>query len=379
MGKRELVLIALFAVVGIVVYQFTAPPPPPGSEEVSVGGIFQRFKRSVQGPRETKTTESKDVVDVEATVRLLRISFAYGNDLTIVGSDRKDISIESKITGRGYDQAEATAIAETAKLKIEQTSEAVSMTAAANLPGRRNGPRAFVSQASYTINIPRRLAVRLEPHSGQLNVRDIAAIEIMGSRGPTTLSNIEGHIVLSQTGSRLEIDGAGSLKLTSRNATGVIKRISGTVSMDATGAETRIEDLVGPLDIEARNAELTIDAAKLSKAPFRFNATGGRLRIENLKTESRIDGRRTDIEVELSGAAPITIYSTEETIIVRPPSGGYALDAVATEGNLTIEDGEFKVPTEGEQRVTGNVRGGGPALTLRANRGDIRVRKAEGK
>jgi len=379
MGKRELVLIALFAVVGIVVYQFTAPPPPPGSEEVSVGGIFQRFKRSVQGPRETKTTESKDVVDVEATVRLLRISFAYGNDLTIVGSDRKDISIESKITGRGYDQAEATAIAETAKLKIEQTSEAVSMTAAANLPGRRNGPRAFVSQASYTINIPRRLAVRLEPHSGQLNVRDIAAIEIMGSRGPTTLSNIEGHIVLSQTGSRLEIDGAGSLKLTSRNATGVIKRISGTVSMDATGAETRIEDLVGPLDIEARNAELTIDAAKLSKAPFRFNATGGRLRIENLKTESRIDGRRTDIEVELSGAAPITIYSTEETIIVTPPSGGYALDAVATEGNLTIEDGEFKVPTEGEQRVTGNVRGGGPALTLRANRGDIRVRKAEGK
>src|SRR6185436_11658194 len=107
MGKRELVLIALFAVVGIVVYQFTAPPPPPGSEEVSVGGIFQRFKRSVQGPRETKTTESKDVIEVEATVRLLRISFAYGNDLTIVGSDRKDISIESKITGRGYDQAEA--------------------------------------------------------------------------------------------------------------------------------------------------------------------------------------------------------------------------------------------------------------------------------
>jgi hypothetical protein len=379
MGKRELVLIALFAVVGIVVYQFTAPPPPPGSEEVSVGGIFQRMKRQVQGPREMATAESKEVVPVAAGVRLLRISFAYGNDLTIVGSDRTDISLESNITGRGYDKTEAMSVAEAAKLKIESTSDAIAMTAAPNVAGRRNGPRAFVSEASYTINVPKRLAVRLEPHNGKLTIRDVAAAEIMGSRGPTTLSNIDGPIVLSQTGSHLEIDGAGSLKLTSRNANGVVKRVSGTVTMDATGAEMRVENLIGPLDIEARNAEITVDAAKLAKAPFRFNATGGRVRIEHLKTESRIDGRNTDIDVGLSGAAPITIYSTGETIIVTPPPNGYALDAVATEGSLTIEDGEFKVPVDGEQRVSGNVRGGGPALTLRANRGDIRVRKPEGK
>lgn len=379
MGKRELVLIALFAAIGIVVYQFTAPPPPPGSEEVSMGGIFQRLKRQVQGPRETVTSEFRDAVEVEAGVRLVRISFAYGNDLTIVGSERSDISVESKITGRGYDQSEAKSIADSAKLRIEHTTDAISMTAAVNPAGRRNGPRAFVSQASYTLIIPKRLAVRLEPHSGQLTIRDVASAEIMGSRGPTTLSNIEGHIALSQTGSRLEIDGAGSLKVTSRNTNGIVKRVSGTVTMDATGAEMRVENLAGPLDIEARNAEFTIDAAKLTKAPFRFNATGGRLRIEKLKTESRIDGRNTDMEVELSGAAPITIYSTGETIIVTPPSAGYALDAVATEGSLTIEDGDFKVPADGEQRVGGNVRGGGPALTLRANRGDIRVRRPEGR
>jgi len=221
--------------------------------------------------------------------------------------------------------------------------------------------------------------IRLEPHSGQLTIRDVAGAEIMGSRGPTTLTNIGGPIVLTQSGSRLEIDGAASLKLTSRNANGTIKRVGGTVTMDVTGSEMRVEDLAGPLDIESRNAELTIDAAKLTKAPFRFNATGGQLRIEKLKTESRIDGRNTDMEIALAGAAPITIYSTGETIIVTPPPGGYALDAVATEGNLSIEDGDLKIPTEGEQRVSGNVRGGGPALTLRANRGDIRVRRPEGK
>lgn len=379
MGKRELVLIALFAVVGIVVYQFTAPPPPPGSEEVSVGGIFQRIKQQMRGPQATSTAEQEDAIELAPETRLLRLSFAYANDLTITGSDGDHIMIKSTVVGRGYDEAEAKAVAVSAIPKVEHTADAVSLTAAATVAGRRNGPRAFVSQATYTISVPRRLMIRLEPHSGQLTIRDIAGAEIMGSRGPTTLSNIGGHIALSQTGSRLEIDGAGSLKLTSRNTSGIIKRVSGTVTMDATGAETRVEDLVGPLDIEARNAELTIDAGKLTKAPFRFNATGGRLRIEKLKTESRIDGRNTDMEVQLSGAAPITIYSTGETIIVTPPPGGYALDAVATEGSLTLEDGEFKVPSDGEQRVSGNVRGGGPTLTLRANRGDIRVRKPEGK
>ena len=50
MGKRELVLIALFAALGVGVYQLTAPPAPAGSD-LSVGGIFQRMRRSVQDSR----------------------------------------------------------------------------------------------------------------------------------------------------------------------------------------------------------------------------------------------------------------------------------------------------------------------------------------
>ena len=49
------------------------------------------------------------------------------------------------------------------------------------------------------------------------------------------------------------------------------------------------------------------------------------------------------------------------------PPGGYTLDAVATEGRITIEDGDVK-PSEGnDPRATGPVRGGGPTLTLRVD------------
>jgi hypothetical protein len=68
MGKRELVLIALFLVAGVVVYQVTAPPAPPGSD-VSVGGLFGRLQRTGSGSRATASAESKQTHPVADSVR----------------------------------------------------------------------------------------------------------------------------------------------------------------------------------------------------------------------------------------------------------------------------------------------------------------------
>ena len=380
MGKRELVLIALFAAVGIVVYQFTAPPPPPGSEGVSVGGIFQKLRREMQGARESATAESRETLAVDSAVRLVRVSFPQRNDITITGSDRNDIAVEMKVTARGYDQAEAKAAADAARIKLERTGEAIAVTASGGPIDRRGGRGGYVNQGTVTILVPRRLSVRMEPHIGQLFVSDVAGLEVIGSRGETRVTNIAGSVTLNQTGSRLELDTASSVKLTTRNVSGTIKHISGALTMEGIGGdELRLEDIAGPVAVEARNLDLSIDAAKMVKPPFRFNGTGGQLRVENLRTESRVDGRDTEIEIALAAPAPVTIYNTGENIVVTAPPGGYALDAVATEGRLTLEDGNFKPAGEGEQRVTGAVRGGGPTLTLRATRGEIRVRKPEGK
>ena len=150
-------------------------------------------------------------------------------------------------------------------------------------------------------------------------------------------------------------------------------------TLDLTGGELRLESVTGPLDVEARNTELTLDAAKTAKPPFRFNGTGGELHVSSLRTEARIDGRNTDIEVVMQAAAPLTIYNTGENINVTAPPTGYTLDAIATEGRLDIADGTLKPQEDGDSRVNGAVRGGGPTLSLRATRGDITVRKPEGK
>src|SRR4051812_30073738 len=112
MGKRELVLIALFLAVGVVVYQFTAPPPPPGSDSVSMGSIFEKLKRNIHGAQETATASSTQSFPVDREVTLVRLNLPRNNVLTVTGSDRSDISVEMQVTARGFDQAEARAAAQ---------------------------------------------------------------------------------------------------------------------------------------------------------------------------------------------------------------------------------------------------------------------------
>jgi hypothetical protein len=373
MGKRELVLIALFLVVGIAVYQFTAPPAPPGSD-LSVGGIFQRMRRGMQGARETASAESHRAVPVDPSVKIVRISLPRPCDLTITASDRPDIGIDIKAMARGYTQAEARTAAEGTTLTVDATPDAIALKGAwLDL----RGPAGYVTQAAITIAVPRQLAIRLEPHVGLLTVKDVASLDATSSRGETHVTGTEGDVRLSHSGGTLEIAGGTSLKLTTHSSRGEISAITGTVSVDTTGGRLTLTGIGGPLDVESHMTDLTISGIDALKAPLRYTGTGGQLRIDGLRSEARLDGHNTDMDVRLGAAAPVTISNVGAISVTAPP-GGYTLDAVATEGRITADDSSITAtPSDGpDARVNVKVRGGGPTLTVRATRGRIEVRGA---
>ena len=49
MGKRELLLICGFAVVGALVYYATAPEAAPGQSGFSIGRLMEEVKREIRG------------------------------------------------------------------------------------------------------------------------------------------------------------------------------------------------------------------------------------------------------------------------------------------------------------------------------------------
>jgi hypothetical protein len=73
------------------------------------------------------------------------------------------------------------------------------------------------------------------------------------------------------------------------------------------------------------------------------------------------------------------IYNeADEPMDVTLPRAGFRLDALATDGRLTVAPGMPEVKTSAsEQRSTGAVGNGGPTITLRASRGNITIKTAE--
>ena len=111
----------------------------------------------------------------------------------------------------------------------------------------------------------------------------------------------------------------------------------------------------------------------------------GRLDIDGLRTETRVDARNTKIRIAVARAVPITVYNTADDITIVPAPGGYTLDAITSDGELSLDDAHdgglavAKAAGEREQRASGPVHGGGPAITLRNRGGDISIRTREEK
>jgi hypothetical protein len=371
MGKRELVLISLFMLAGIVVYQITAPPAAPGSD-LSVGGIFQHIRRSVQGPRETAAGESRRTVALGDAVRSVRINLPRPSDLTITAGDRDDLAIEIRTSARGYTQAEAKAAADAATVTADAQIDTVTLNGSWE---DHRGPAGYVTQASVEITVPRRLRVSVLPHIGLLAVKNVASLEVTSSRGETHILDTAGDIRLTQSNGSLEVSGGGSLKLTTRSSRGEVARIRGLASVDTTGSQLKLAEIAGPVDIESRNSDCSLEKIGALKPPFRYNGTGGELRIEGLRTEARIDGHNTDMSVALAAAAPVTIYNLGAVSVTAPPDG-YTLDAIASEGHITVDEPDITATEGPDSHASGKIRGGGPALTLRATRGRIDIRRA---
>jgi hypothetical protein len=146
--------------------------------------------------------------------------------------------------------------------------------------------------------------------------------------------------------------------------------------------DLRAESIVGPLEIDSNDCDVVLEKLGDTKGVTRVNAVSGQLTMRDLRSEARIDGRGAEIDVRLDRPTTLSIYNSNEPIELTLPAGGVQLDAMATGGQISIAPGlqsQLKVSgsaPDKDQTATGKVNGGGPTITLRATRGDIRLLSA---
>jgi hypothetical protein len=375
MGKRELLLVVCFVIVGAVVYQATAPPAPPSDRGLSFSKFVDNVRREIRGNRASAETTTTSVLPIDDVVTELRV-VEMVHELHITGEDRPDIEARLRVNSNAYDEAEAKKFAEQTVLETDHAAS--SLVLQVKYPKGRDTGR---QRTSLTLKVPSRLRVRVESRPGDMTIEGVAGVEAANAGGETKIRRIDGRAAITHRGGTLVVEQVPALKLVSRNAEVTLSAIRGDLSLNAEGGEVTAKDLAGPIEVDARNAEVELEGLEKTRGPIRVNTVHGSLRLEGVAADTRVDGRDASLEIVMGAAAPIAIYNEGDGIEVTPPRGGYALDALVTEGRIgpdeLVAELGLKRATDsvtGETRASGPVNGGGPVITIRARRGDLTLR-----
>src|SRR5262245_23494077 len=102
MGKRELLIIAAFGVMGIVAYQISAAPQAEGRRRFSLATLMDRFREETSGRRASVTVTTEGSIPLNANVAEIRISSVAR--VTVRGQTRNDIGYTLNVEGYGPDE-----------------------------------------------------------------------------------------------------------------------------------------------------------------------------------------------------------------------------------------------------------------------------------
>jgi hypothetical protein len=373
MGKRELLLIVGFVVFGTLVYQVTKAEESPGQRRFSFSRLIDEIRKEVRGRPARAELASAATHQITSATNELRISIQQAR-VTVLGEDRADIASELTASSDGVDDAEAQALVKEVKLDLDETIDTVTAKLAFPPPGTQ--------RATLVLRIPTRLRVRVEPNNGRLEIQNVATAEIMTSRGETVIKNVTDRLTITHRGGDLTIEDVGSLRLETRGSDIKLSRVRGDATLRLQAGDLRAESIVGPLEIDSNDCDVVLEKLGDTKGVMRVNAVSGQLTVRDLRSEARIDGRGAEIDVRLDRPTTLSIYNTNEPIELTLPTGGVQLDAMATDGEITVAPGlqsQLKVSgsePDKDQTATGKVNGGGPTITLRATRGEIRLLSA---
>ena len=294
MGKRELLLILGFAVVGTLVYQLTARPSAESSSHFSVNAVVDHLRRAIRGNQAHAEVVTSDDHPVSAATTEVRVVFPDGNaeSLTITGEDRQDVASELKVWSNGFDDAEAQRLAKATVLKQSEAGGRMTFTLIF--------PREARQRADIVLRVPDSMRFGVARYDGRLIISGTKEVETVDSRGEATIRNIAGKVTVSHRGGELTLGDLGALKLTANGTDVKLSRVRGDATIQARGGEVVASELEGAVDIEGNNTDVTLEGAGESQSPVHVTATNGSVRIRGARTDTRVDARNAEVILDVA-------------------------------------------------------------------------------
>ena len=370
MGRRELLIALAFVAVGIVAYQFTAPPA-----KTETGFSFSRFfssaRRSMQADRAQASFTQRGTLPVGPGLTEVRVSHIT-HGVTIRGEARADIAYELKVDSTGPDPETALSYAKRAALTSDDLG--TSITLGASYPSEGS------QVAELTLKVPLRLAARIDnSQSARIRISDIAAVRLDGGSGETVIERLSGPVTGQLRTAALAITAVPSVDMSLQAVTATMDAVAHAVTLTVRSGRCTLVHVAGPVEIDATNTEISVTEPT---GPVHIGATGGHVTVTGPTHQTDVEGRRTGIDVEIVTAVAMTLVTTEEPVHVTfhgaPPP--LALDAASTDGGTIRTDDPRLVPTSADRAMhLAHAFGDAstPRVVLRNQQGEIVIGMAK--
>jgi hypothetical protein len=367
MGKRELFIALAFVAAGVVAYQLTAPPPPPGAEGFSFGRFWTNARRGMRGSAAQATFTKTGSIPVGPGLAELRIE-GVTRQVRLIGESRPDIAYELTVESTGPDYQTALGYAKQVTVKTDDLGTALTL--------RVGYPRNERQAATVVLHVPARLGVLLSGSNG-VDASTLASLHLDNVAGDAAVSGVTGALTGLHRNGYLKVRDIGSVKLTLRGSRASFENVQHGLTLDLRDGECRIAASKGPIELDEMRVEVTVVS---HAGPIRIGGNDGRITLSDPRDVSKVDVRRAEVEVSLLRPVSLTLLTTDDTLrLLLDGPAHVALDAAASLGRVHAEDFQLSPESDDqESRLTHTFGAGDARVSLRDLRGDIVIRNLRG-
>lgn len=361
MGKRELLLVALFVVLGTVLYQATAPPAPDGARGFSLREMFRAARGHMGDHPASRTVTQTSELRLPGDSTVLVIDEFRGR-VDVQGDDVTAVAATLESTLHGLDEDDLDRQESALGLRLEAEGSRATLV----LDEAEGAPRA---DRTLTLHVPRALTLHLSGR-GVAHVRGMAGAQLDDYRGDLTIEDVTGPVTGSHAEGRAEFGPGTAVTLETRRGTlRLVRPASATLEIEAVDVE--VTDAAGPVTIDEERSTIEVIGGA---GPIRVTGAGGTIKLRNVQTPVEIDAERLTVSMAMAQAVTATVQVEGDDVDVTLPAAGVTLEASVERGELRAPE-TFSPTVDGDvRRAAGALNGGGPTVTVQVTRGSLTIR-----
>jgi DUF4097 and DUF4098 domain-containing protein YvlB len=243
-------------------------------------------------------------------------------------------------------------------VEVEDVADRVTMeTQHGPVTARRTGPLNLKAEFGDIEVETVRGALEIRSQHGRVEARDIAGTALIETMyGDVDLAQVQGDVRTTVQHGRLELrDLKAAAFARARYNDVVLQRVAGAVDVEVEHGAVQAEDLGSGGRVEATGNDVSVDRFR---GPLAVQSHRGGVRLvpaEPLRWDLTVSATHGGIRLEV------------------PPGSRFDLEAEARRGELSFDVPGLSVTRSDASRATGQLGGGGHAVKLTSENGDVRL------